>query len=118
MGRRVSALLPVVRSDGAARPQRLPYMLTAHGPAAGGLRAMGRKSAAILATLALAAGVGACGGSDAASDAIPKSPPDLLPPSQKTLRPAATGTTSSTSTTSTTSTDTTSTPADTTATPD
>jgi hypothetical protein len=74
-----------------------------------------RAAAALLITLALGAGLSACGGSDTVGDVVPASTPALVPPTNTQLAPAAgsaaganaaaTGTGTDTTSTDTTSTD-------------
>jgi hypothetical protein len=76
-----------------------------------------RRAALVLACAALSGGaIGACGGSDAFVDSVPKSTPDLTVPSNGAGLPPA-QTTSTTSTTGTTTTPTTTTGAVTPASP-
>jgi hypothetical protein len=64
-----------------------------------------RRAALVLAFAALSGGaLGACGGSDAFVDSVPKSTPDLTVPSNGTGLPPAQTTSTSTSTTGTTTT--------------
>jgi len=58
----------------------------------------------LLAALALAAGLGACGSDDEVSGAIPSTTPDLTIPTATSDAPEGTDTTSTTSTTSTSTT--------------
>ena len=99
VGRREPALLPVVRPARPEGPQRLPHLRPAHGTA-------GREDARARLLAASRwrcscwrSALSACGGSSV-SDAVPKSTPEITPPTDTSAEKAAAQTTS-TSTTST-----------------
>ena len=108
VGGREPPLLPLVRPARPEGPQRLPHLRPAHGAAriarGGSLRASALALA--LALLLGAVTLAACGGGSSASDAVPKSTPEITPPNDTSAEKAAAQTTS-TSTTSTSKTTTT-----------